>query len=354
MQRKCPNCNNNSELNGEFYYCRNCGTEFPRYEVAEPVYNKEQNLNFDFSSRVLVFFAAIFFIIIAYFSFLGLFTITEDKLTFTIGTVLMIFWSLSMICLIFLVSPITLYKILQKYSEIDLTIFKHVLGFLIILIVLMFAIGFQLIVQLVYIFEYIVINNNSADAFLNNTAESITLDGLFIELTLNLIILGFGVIMFVYLIYGNYEKPLEYLKIKFEISTFKAIGIGLLVGIGLFVISGVAFGLMSELGYSQDNVLAERLSDLIGKNILYIFIIALFAGLSEEIFFRGFLQRNIGIIPASIIFGIVHIGYLTIAQVIGPLILGLIWGLLLNKTDNLAAPISSHFIINFLSFIALS
>lgn len=71
-----------------------------------------------------------------------------------------------------------------------------------------------------------------------------------------------------------------------------------------------------------------------------ILVIALAAGLGEEILFRGVLQPLLGIVLASVVFGALHalsLGYFLFATVFG-----LYLGWLFEVTGHLAVPIVAH------------
>jgi len=97
--------------------------------------------------------------------------------------------------------------------------------------------------------------------------------------------------------------------------------------------------------------------------ILELAVIALLAGLGEEMLFRGIVQSwaadkvggpygaGIGLAVAAAIFGLLHgvtPTYALLAGVIG-LYLGAIW----LATDNLLVPIASHALYDFLAFVYL-
>ena len=158
MQRRCPYCNNIAILRGEYFTCPYCGTNFPRYETAVPIYEKQQIPEFDLTSKILTFVASFIFGIIAYLAFLGLFSEVEDNNPYTIAAFLIIFWIASVICVIFTFSPGIVYNFVKKYSSLDLTKFKHVLAFLIIILVFLWVIGIQLFVQVLFsirLFQFI-------------------------------------------------------------------------------------------------------------------------------------------------------------------------------------------------------
>ena len=85
-------------------------------------------------------------------------------------------------------------------------------------------------------------------------------------------------------------------------------------------------------------------------------ILALTSAVGEEIFFRGFLQSWLGLVTASILFGLLHIApdrrlWLWPILAIG---MGFAFGWLFEYTGDVLAPILAHFTINYFSLMALS
>ncbi|UCG78716.1 MAG: CPBP family intramembrane metalloprotease [Nitrospirota bacterium] len=78
------------------------------------------------------------------------------------------------------------------------------------------------------------------------------------------------------------------------------------------------------------------------STVVDILLISLCAGVAEELLFRGVLQVKLGIIMASVIFGLVH--FVTPAYVIVATVMGLYMGVLFIEFDTLLVPIQTHFI----------
>ncbi|MDO3377495.1 CPBP family intramembrane glutamic endopeptidase [Geoalkalibacter halelectricus] len=82
--------------------------------------------------------------------------------------------------------------------------------------------------------------------------------------------------------------------------------------------------------------------------------ISLWAGISEELLFRGLLQPGLGILAASLIFGALHAltwGYFILATLVGFFL-----GALFLATDNLLVPMAVHtlydvFALNLLAWL---
>jgi len=90
----------------------------------------------------------------------------------------------------------------------------------------------------------------------------------------------------------------------------------------------------------------------IAANITFpgAFIIALFSGFAEEFFFRGIIQVQFGIIIASVIFGIFHIGNKkTFWYGLYAILIGLYLGWIYHITGNLLVSMLIHCLNNFLA-----
>lgn len=103
-----------------------------------------------------------------------------------------------------------------------------------------------------------------------------------------------------------------------------------------------------------DPLLAELFED---SSALELAALALAAGFSEELLFRGVLQpvleRHIGVWPgiglASVLFGLCHALTATYAIVAG--VLGAYFSCLLHATGNLAVPILAHAVYDFVALV---
>lgn len=76
--------------------------------------------------------------------------------------------------------------------------------------------------------------------------------------------------------------------------------------------------------------------------VVHAVLISVTAGVGEEIFFRGFMQRRIGFYSQAVWFGVEHAAYLSLTSMLGALVAGLIFGLALRETDSLVPPIVAH------------
>ena len=88
----------------------------------------------------------------------------------------------------------------------------------------------------------------------------------------------------------------------------------------------------------------KSLKPVFGRiSILDVMIISVAAGLGEELLFRGVLQPEWGLLPASLIFGLLHMGGSgTLAFGCWVAVMGGALGSLATWTDGLLAPIIAH------------
>ncbi len=99
-------------------------------------------------------------------------------------------------------------------------------------------------------------------------------------------------------------------------------------------------------------------ADSIPELLFVIIVIALVPSVSEEILFRGLIQRNFefsfglagGGVVAGVIFGLYHLNPFSMIPLIA---LGVIFGLLVYKTGSILSAMLAHFVNNFSAVIAV-
>lgn len=124
------------------------------------------------------------------------------------------------------------------------------------------------------------------------------------------------------------------------------IGISFVIGIGLKL-----------AGIKSDTIYIQKLVPILRQYKIMIPVIAITAGVVEELVFRAYLfprfeelfkNTNIAIILSAALFGILHISYGTVAQVIFPFALGILFALHYKKHRNIKLIIFTHFLWDFL------
>ncbi len=89
---------------------------------------------------------------------------------------------------------------------------------------------------------------------------------------------------------------------------------------------------------------AEVMQPMFGNlSVTEIIVISAVAGIGEELLFRGVLQPELGLFPASVIFGLAHMGGGgTLAFGCWVMVMGGMLGILAIASEGLLAPIIAH------------
>jgi membrane protease YdiL (CAAX protease family) len=87
---------------------------------------------------------------------------------------------------------------------------------------------------------------------------------------------------------------------------------------------------------------APRLVDGAGRGSLAL--VSIFSGVGEETFFRGAIQQEFGLVVASLLFGLVHVGpdRRFLVWTVWAVLAGFLFGALYEVTGGLLAPIVAH------------
>ncbi len=113
------------------------------------------------------------------------------------------------------------------------------------------------------------------------------------------------------------------------------------------------------------NIASNKLNEvaqILHSNKLLLVFTALTAGITEELIFRGYLlsrlqtlfaNKYLSIIISAILFGIVHISFGTIHQIIGPIFIGLILAFHYQKYRNIKILIITHFLWDLVTIMLL-
>lgn len=131
----------------------------------------------------------------------------------------------------------------------------------------------------------------------------------------------------------------------------------LLVMLRLFALLIIAGIIVHFTGYKPQSAELEKLILLFKNNSALLIFTCITAGITEELIFRGYMiprlatifkNTNAAIIFSSVLFGLLHYGYGTIMQIVGPLIIGLVLGFHYKTYTNIRILIFCHFLWDFL------
>jgi membrane protease YdiL (CAAX protease family) len=123
----------------------------------------------------------------------------------------------------------------------------------------------------------------------------------------------------------------------------------------LIALTGIPFGII-EFFILRPGPLIHTLT--LGGILLPAFILVVGTGFAEEFVFRGVMQRAAGEalgqwgwVFIAVLFAILHIGYLVVADVLFVLGVGLFYGWAVKKTGSLVGTTLSHGIANVVLYL---
>jgi membrane protease YdiL (CAAX protease family) len=111
------------------------------------------------------------------------------------------------------------------------------------------------------------------------------------------------------------------------------------------------------LGLKKDSNSLNKIIDIFRHNHFLVVLTCLTAGITEELVFRGYIMPRLqllfnktylSVIISSVIFGLIHFGYGTALNVIGPFIIGLVFALHYYKFRNIKILIICHFLWDYI------
>ncbi len=131
-----------------------------------------------------------------------------------------------------------------------------------------------------------------------------------------------------------------------------AIIVGSIAGTTLALIIAAVYKSRFKIFKKLQKDLTKTLKVMSGFNFFQILLISFIAGLTEEIFFRGFLQQvieiNFGLVTALIIsgilFGVMH--YISNVYTVYIFFVSAVFGLIFVFTENLWGAIFAHFLFD--------
>jgi len=129
----------------------------------------------------------------------------------------------------------------------------------------------------------------------------------------------------------------------------------LLAGLGLgLAVTGLTHLALGRLPWLQrlTQLFAQIVGPLTAPQAL---LLALLSGVSEELFFRGALQASVGLVGASLVFGLAHIApdRRFLPWTAFALVMGFALGLLYELSQSLLAPVAAHVVINAINLRTL-
>lgn len=177
----------------------------------------------------------------------------------------------------------------------------------------------------------------------------ITAEALVATLLLNLLVMGGTPLLVVGALAPDREAVRRRLFLRAERAPAAT-----LLGAGVAVVALLALAAVVSVVEAFTDLETNDLVRDLGRQLTWplVLFVAAVSAVSEELYFRAFLMPRIGLVASSVLFGLVHVTYGTWLQVIAPMLLGVVFGVLVMRTGTLLAPIAAHFTWNFVQLAA--
>ncbi len=126
----------------------------------------------------------------------------------------------------------------------------------------------------------------------------------------------------------------------------------------LFIAAAMVSAIPMLFGMRDNNDMVKKIAELLKGHEVMLFFIALTAGVTEELIFRGYLltrmmqlfkNRNISIVVSSLLFSALHYKYGSLHELIFAFLIGIIFSIYYIKYRNIKAVILTHFLIDFIN-----
>lgn len=155
------------------------------------------------------------------------------------------------------------------------------------------------------------------------------------------------------------QKLLLYAEKNYNILLFILSMIGIFAALfaGLFFIVRI----LMAAGLSKESVRLNEMLEMFRANNFLLIFTCLTAGVVEELTFRGYLMPRLEILfkspvaavfVSSILFGLLHFGYGTWAQIIAPFFIGLVFAYYYWEFRNIKVVIVCHILWDLLAIYA--
>lgn len=239
--------------------------------------------------------------------------------------------------------PEVLARPLQRFTRVDLRDGGHAGALILIAATLFFVLGYGSLVDGAFAYESQVLRGKEP--------EPLSGDAIFQGLILNIIVLVLPPFFYVAFVNGGGPAgALRALGIKAE-GASRALAVGAMSAFGVLVLIAVGSYAVQGLNVSiPENQRALEIAK--GVTVLGALGLAIGSAVSEEIFFRGFLQPRVGYLGQAALFALAHLSYLNVLEIVVVFTLALVFGAIYKRTGNLLAPIAGHFTFNLLMLLA--
>ena len=176
---------------------------------------------------------------------------------------------------------------------------------------------------------------------------------LFISLIINLLVMGGTSMLCVGVLYGGGVGGIFHNLYFRKKGALRSAIAGVFAAVAFLILLSLVIFVFQSAGYGMENEMAEEIAE--SMTLPLLFAVPILSALSEEMFFRAFLQMRMAkygqpfaVVTSSLLFGIAHLSYGNLLQIAVPFAFGIVLGYLMVKNENIIAPFFAHFTFNFI------
>jgi membrane protease YdiL (CAAX protease family) len=145
---------------------------------------------------------------------------------------------------------------------------------------------------------------------------------------------------------------------KEENNTIGFILLSVLVLYILSISASIVSVIPALFGERENNAMMKKIIAMVTGHQAMIFFIALTAGVTEELIFRGYLLTRLSqllknnaaaIIVSSLLFAVLHYKYGSLRELIFTFLIGVLFSIYYIKYRNIKAIIVTHFLIDYIN-----
>lgn len=247
---------------------------------------------------------------------------------------------------LYALAPSLLESPARRWTRLDLADGAHVGAALLMACTLWITLAYGAFAGGVAAFE--------SQILLGEPARPLSGGNILVGLLFNALVFVVPALMYVAVVRDDTRSPLAALGLRRD-GLPRALILGAATAIGVILALLVVGAAMQAMGIVPDeNERALEIAQgarLAGSLALGALALAVGTSVTEEIFFRGFLQPRIGLVAQAVIFGLAHLSYLHVVEILVTFTLGLLFGILYLRTRNLWAPIAGHFTFNLVMLL---
>lgn len=165
-------------------------------------------------------------------------------------------------------------------------------------------------------------------------------------------------LIYIYSIKIEKQKFLIWSETKFSVWNYLKSVVQIMFSLLLVLV--IFSVLMKIIGLKIESSELLKIVKILKSNFPLLVFTCLTAGITEELIFRAYLiprleqilkNNYLAILVSSLLFGSLHFGYGTIYQIIGPILIGLVFAFHYQKFRNIKILIVCHFLWDFMTLM---